>query len=469
MLFNSYTFLVFALAFFGLYYVLRHRAQNRLLLVASYVFYGAWDYRFLILILGSTIVDYTVALKLQRTERESHRKRLLFLSCAFNLGALGFFKYCGFFVDSATDVLALLGLQINPWSLNIILPVGISFYTFQTMGYTIDVYRRRQVPVRSFPDFALFVAFFPQLVAGPIERASHLLPQLAKKRTVRKANWITGGWLITWGLFKKCVVADNLGIVVDQVFGAAEPASGLCCLLAIYAFAFQIYCDFSGYSDIARGLGSLMGIKISLNFNRPYLARNPREFWRRWHISLSTWLRDYVYIPLGGSRSGKGRGYRNLMITMLLGGLWHGAAWTFVLWGAFHGSVVAIHRALIPKEGSDSGRRPLLDIMAWFGMFHVVCIGWLIFRADSVEQIVVFLRQILTAMWVDANAVHLVVCLSLFVAPLWIVEMWIKNHDNPTGRPGWNSGFGAALCSGLWLAIILLSPPAGRSFIYFQF
>ncbi|MDA1306433.1 MAG: MBOAT family protein, partial [Acidobacteria bacterium] len=321
-----------------------------MLLVASYVFYGAWDYRFLSLLGISTIIDYVVALRMADAAGR-HRKAWLIVSLVTNLGLLGFFKYFNFFVDSGNALLIALGVDPMPMRLHIVLPVGISFYTFQTLSYTIDVYRGKLDPTRSLRDFALFVAYFPQLVAGPIERATHLLPQVLNPRRLSMPLLHQGLWLISWGLFKKMVIANNLAIVVDRTFAAGSGATGAEYLIAIYAFAFQIYCDFSGYSDIARGLAALMGIDLMVNFNNPYAATNPREFWRRWHISLSTWLRDYLYVPLGGNRGALWQTYRALMLTMLLGGIWHGAQWTFVVWGLYHGVWLAVHRWMTMDRG----------------------------------------------------------------------------------------------------------------------
>jgi len=467
--FNSYTFLAFALVVFPLYYALPQRAQNRMLLLASYVFYGAWDYRFLTLILTSTVVDYLVGWKLHETDDPRRRKWLLAASCMVDLGILGFFKYCNFFIESAQGLARWFGMDGGSLRLDIVLPVGISFYTFQSLSYTIDIYRRKMAPQRNLLDFALFVAFFPQLVAGPIERASHLLPQLTRRRRVSPTQLLEGCWLVTRGFFKKIVVADHLAIVVNQIFQAETPPGGLPCLLALYAFAFQIYCDFSGYSDIARGLAKLMGIEVIVNFRRPYLARNPQEFWHRWHISLSTWLRDYLYIPLGGSRKGRGKTYRNLMITMILGGLWHGAAWTFVIWGTLHGVILTLHRWLVVDRGLGPLKTKVADWLAWIGMFHVVCLGWLVFRANDVQQVGVFLRQMVTAMRLDVAAATLMAYLLIFVVPLWILERWADNCDNPATRPGFNCGLGPVVFTALWTAIVLLAPLEAQDFIYFQF
>jgi alginate O-acetyltransferase complex protein AlgI len=349
--FNSFAFAVFLPTVLLLYWALPKRGQNLLLLGASYFFYGYWDWRFLSLLAISTVVDYTAALRIEREhgglDSTSRRRKKVWLlaSLCTNLGLLGFFKYFNFFADSFAELLASLGLTVNPMYLSVVLPVGISFYTFQTMSYTIDVYRGRMPATRRFFDFALYVSFFPQLVAGPIERAAVLLPQILNHRCFSRVQFLDGTHLIFWGLFKKVFVADNLAPVADRIF-AAGSCSAAETLLAAYAFAFQIYCDFSGYSDIARGCAKCMGFELMLNFDHPYVAENPREFWQRWHISLSTWLRDYLYIPLGGNRGGNLLMYRNLALTMLLGGLWHGAAWTFVIWGAYQGVLLIGHRII---------------------------------------------------------------------------------------------------------------------------
>lgn len=530
MLFNTWTFLVFALVVYGLYYVLPFRGQNRMLLVASYVFYGAWDWRFLSLIVLSSLIDYVAAQRIAAAASPSPRKRWLLLSCVANLGLLGVFKYFGFFAQSFADLGALVGWQVDAVTLDIVLPVGISFYTFQTMSYTIDVYRGTLRPVRSFEDFALFVAYFPQLVAGPIERASHLLPQLTKPRTIRREQVYEGAWLIAWGLFKKAVIADNVAPRIDEVFLLGNDwASGGACLVAIYGFAIQIYCDFSGYSDVARGLGKLQGVDIMRNFQIPYVATNPSEFWRRWHISLSTWLRDYLYVPLGGNRGGPLRTYRNLLLTMILGGLWHGAAWTFVLWGVYQGGLLALHRFFVIDRGlwlgwlrgvrregrkdraadgrlaggsggavsrraavgrggaapaptgvtrgvgsartpMGSGPRGLLGrFTAWFLMFHLVCLGWLIFRAKSVEQIGSFLRRIFGDFRFDQTEVHLLWPVLFFGGILVTYDFWLRNADDPRTRPGWNRGLGPVAVTVLALLALVFWPPRIQQFIYFQF
>src|SRR4051812_20491918 len=390
MVFNSLHFLWFFLVVYALYRVLPHRGQNWLLLIASYYFYAAWDWRFLGLLIASTVVDYSCGRLLERTADERRRKWLLGASLAFNLTLLGFFKYFNFFADNLHVVFGALGWQLDFVTLRVLLPVGISFYTFVTMSYVIDVYRREIRATRDPLEFAVFVAYFPHLVAGPILRASRLLPQIHLPRTITPEQMRDGAWLIAWGLFQKIFVADNLAPIANAIFDPGTAHTGVNVLLGVYAFAFQIYGDFAGYSNIARGVSKLMGIELLENFRFPYFVRTPQEFWRHWHISLSTWLRDYLYIPLGGNR---GRGWqtnRNLLITMVLGGLWHGAAWTFVLWGVYHGALLIAYRnaeRLAAVRRWVTAPSPLASLTSWAVMFHLTCLGWLIFRARSAAQL----------------------------------------------------------------------------------
>lgn len=392
MLFNSLQFAIFFIIVYGLYLLLNHRWQNILLLVASYIFYGFWDWRFLSLIFISTIIDYISGIKIYETDNVNRRKFWLILSVCTNLGMLGFFKYFNFFADSLQGFLQVFGFNIEPLFLKVVLPVGISFYTFQTLSYSIDIYRRKIAPTRRFLDYALFVAFFPQLVAGPIERAKNLLPQILNKRKIDLNKLYDGSWLVFYGLFKKVVIADNMGTIVDLIFGSNGMENGLLILIGSYAFAFQIYCDFSGYSSIARGIAKLMGFDIMVNFRLPYFAANMSDFWRRWHISLSSWLKDYLYIPLGGNRRGKAILYRNLILTMFLGGLWHGASWTFAIWGLYHGMILVLLRVIKPvlskiiKFKSFLLNNLLLSLKCLI-TFHLVCFGWIIFRSQSQSQL----------------------------------------------------------------------------------
>ena len=327
MLFNSIEFLIFLPIVFTFYWFIFNKnlsIQNFIILLSSYIFYGWWDYRFLSLIFLSTIVDYIIGLNIPRQESEKLQKLLLYVSILFNVSVLGFFKYYNFFIDSWLSLFSSFGYEIKSiWTLNIILPVGISFYTFQTMSYTIDIYRKKLKPTKDFISFASFVSFFPQLVAGPIERATNLLPQILNKREFRYEQGVQGLRLILWGLFKKVVIADSLSPIVDDIFSNYQDFSGGTLWLGAVYFAFQIYCDFSGYSDIAIGTSKLFGFEIMSNFRFPYFSRNIGEFWRRWHISLSTWFRDYLYIPLGGSKEGKWKSIRNIFVIFIVSGFWH--------------------------------------------------------------------------------------------------------------------------------------------------
>ena len=358
MLFNSIEFLLFLPTIFILYWFVFYKnlkIQNLLILISSYVFYGWWDYRFLSLIFFSTIVDYTVGLMIPKQNSKKKQKSLLLFSVLFNLGVLGVFKYYNFFVASWIDLFSSVGYEIKSvWTLNIILPVGISFYTFQTMSYTIDVFKRKLEPTKDFISFASFVSFFPQLVAGPIERASNLLPQILKKREFKFEQGFQGLRLILWGMFKKVVISDSLAPMVNNIFGNYEEFGGGTLWLGAIYFAFQIYCDFSGYSDIAIGTSKLFGFELISNFKFPYFSRNIGEFWRRWHISLSSWFRDYVYIPLGGSKEGKLKSTRNIFIIFLISGFWHGANWTFLVWGIYHAILISIYRLIEPSTRNFS-------------------------------------------------------------------------------------------------------------------
>ncbi len=384
MVFNSLQFVWFFLAVYALYRALPHRAQNWLLLIASYYFYAAWDSRFVALLAASTLVDYSCGLALGRMTDQRRRRLVMWLSIGFNLTMLGFFKYFNFFADNLHALLAAIGWPLDFVTLRVLLPIGISFYTFVTMSYVIDVYRREIEPTRDLVDLAVFVAYFPHLVAGPILRATSLLPQIQRPRRITAAQVREGLWLIAWGFFQKIFVADNLAPIASHVFALDAHLTGVNVLLGTYAFAFQIFGDFAGYSNIARGTSKLMGIELIENFRFPYLVLTPQAFWRHWHISLSTWLRDYLYRPLGGSRGTAWQTRRNLLITMLLGGLWHGAAWTFILWGLYQGLLLILYR---PFERAFAGLSRPGRFAAWLVMFHLTCYGWLIFRAPSLSKL----------------------------------------------------------------------------------
>ena len=477
MLFNSLDFALFLPIVFILYWGLcrkSKRHQNLLILVASYVFYGWWDWRFLSLLLISTVVDYTVGVQLYKRNNPKHRKVLLFVSLAVNLGVLGFFKYYNFFIDTFTSAFTFFGGSIQPNTLHIILPVGISFYTFQTLSYTIDIYRKKLKPTSDFISFATFVSFFPQLVAGPIERATHLLPQFYKKRAFNREQAIIGVKQIIWGLFKKIVIADSCAPYVHEIFATYETASSSTLILGVVYFAFQIYGDFSGYSDIAIGTARLFNMRLLPNFRYPYFSRNIGEFWRRWHISLSTWFRDYVYIPLGGSRGSKALHILNILVVFGIGGLWHGARWNFIVWGLLnalffipllfhknrHGysDTVAQHR-LLPS---------LKEMVSMLVTFIVVSIGWVFFRADSLSQAWGYLQGIgrldfhIELLRIERYTFEMIPLLLVLI----LVEWMYRKQEFPLG----SSRYEYIKTIGILLMILLFGSFSNlQEFIYFQF
>ena len=474
MVFNSLQFVEFFLVVYALYRLLPHRPQNWMLVAASYYFYAAWDWRFLFLLVGTTIVDFLVGRYLGRTEAAGRRRVALIASLTVNLGVLGFFKYFNFFASSLVSLAAVFGWHLDAVAIHVILPIGISFYTFMSMSYVIDVYRRELVPEKSFINFALFVSYFPHLVAGPILRAPLLLPQIARPRVITRPQIVEGLWLIGWGYFQKMFLADNLADLVGTVFGPSATPSGLDVLIAIYAFAFQIYGDFAGYSNIARGLSKLMGIELNINFLFPYFVTSPQAFWRNWHISLSTWLRDYLYIPLGGNRGTNAQTTRNLMITMILGGLWHGAAWTFVLWGVYQGVMLVIGRALttwtaharldVPR--GLNWRHVLLGVL----MFHVTCYGWLIFRADSLGQIARMTHLLVTDLVLSANTIQsLLVPLLATALPWLVVHVYQARRGSESAVLELQWPVRYAVYVAVFYLVIVFGDFQGAQFIYFQF
>jgi len=481
MFFNSLTYFIFLAIVLGCYFQLSHRWQNRLLLVASYVFYGWWDWRFLSLIFVSTLNDYVCGIQIFSQHRPESRKKYLYLSIIVNLSLLGFFKYWDFFIDSFAALLSNFGINAALPTLHIILPVGISFYTFQTMTYSIDIYRGELEPTNNFLDFALFVSFFPQLVAGPIERAKNLLPQIQNERHFDKDQMIRGFHLILWGLFKKVFVADNLGIIVDKIY--ANPAStGVEYIIATWAFAFQIYGDFSGYTDIARGTSKCLGIELMHNFKQPYFAINPSDFWRRWHISLSSWLKDYLYIPLGGNRKGTWKTYRNLSLTMLLGGLWHGAAWNFVIWGAYHGLLLIVHRVFttVVRPTSSSSSNLFIYMLKAFVMFQLTTVSWILFRAQNLNQIQVIFTSILNMSFDLSQSMSMLSEVLFFSAlpflamafqtskelrPSWFDEKSFLNYFKLSHLPLPTK----SIVYGVLSYLLCLYGAKAQSFIYFQF
>ncbi|MFM8332109.1 MAG: MBOAT family O-acyltransferase [Candidatus Methylumidiphilus sp.] len=546
MIFNSLEFALFLPIVLALYYASGHKAQNWILLIAGYIFYGFWDIRFLFLVSLSTVLDYCTGLMIgqgrmslaQRLAPSAHllgfallfllpdwhgihwdgggmsandwarlltptafglkvlalsaaavsiahalyplleklpepQKRLFFLRCSLfgQLGMLGVFKYYNFCVDSAGHLAEHLGLNAASLHLDIVLPIGISFYTFQTLSYVCDVYWRRMEPVARLRDFALFVCYFPPLVAGPIERASHLVPRILGERRANFDQFAQGGYLILLGLAKKMAIADGLADSVSSVYNSTGAVGWLDVAVGTVAFALQIYGDFSGYSDIASGVSLWFGIDLLRNFNQPYFSLNPAEFWRRWHISLSSWLRDYLYIPLGGNRGGEGRTQRNLLLTMVLGGLWHGAAWNFILWGFYQGSLLAIHRAIVgPKPREFTGTLwARLPRMLFFFVF--VCYGWLLFRANSFGQIVDFTRILLSDfsdMTLHMKRPPLGAMLGLAV--LAVIEVAQFKTQSVHFYARWPVfAHGAVYAMLVTLFLLGISNGGAQQFIYFQF
>lgn len=478
MLFNSLDFAVFLPIVFALYwFVTNHnlKLQNALIVAASYVFYGWWDWRFLSLIIFSTLVDYSIGRRLKNEQKQSTRKILLWTSIIVNLGFLGFFKYYNFFLDNFIAAFSLFGQEIQPNTLNIILPVGISFYTFQTLSYTIDVYKKKLEPTEDFIAFSAFVCFFPQLVAGPIERATNLLPQFYKKRTFEHDRALDGMRQILWGLFKKIVIADNCAEYANLIFNNYQDYNGGTLLLGAIFFTFQIYGDFSGYSDIAIGTSRLFGFDLKQNFATPYFSRDIAEFWRRWHISLSTWFRDYLYIPLGGSRGGTWMKVRNTFIIFLVSGFWHGANWTFIMWGGLN-ALYFLPLLLLKRNRTNLGvvaeGRVLPSLRELFQMgitFLLTVVAWVFFRSDSLNQAFEIIYSIITLK--EGNSYFLnpisnqsilkEIVLILFLLLIEYASLKI-NKDN-------NSFIFIQIVI-LAIMVTLLAPPTSDlSFIYFQF
>jgi alginate O-acetyltransferase complex protein AlgI len=475
-LFNSLTFVVFFVCVFALYWALRTpRPQNMLLLIASYIFYGAWSWKFLALLIASTVLDYAWGLLIaSRTDR---RQKRLFLLCSvvMNLAILGTFKYLGFFVTEASELLTALGLSASPRVLEIILPVGISFYTFQSMAYTIDVYRGKIPVERSLVDFALYVAFFPQLVAGPIERAGHMLPQFKVERRWQREALDSGLQLAVWGLFKKVVIADNLSPYVDTVYADPASFSGTALMTATIFFAFQIYCDFSGYSDTARGVARMLGFELVRNFNHPYISRTPVEFWQRWHISLSQWFQDYLYFPLAMyfmRRGGWMSRYAPHIISMTLIGFWHGANWTFITFGLYWGAVIALYLAAAERS-LPSGR--LLNGLAPALMFVIVCAGWVLFRAETMSEAGYVLTHLFSFEGVPVvlrpQITHPAI-LWLLIGVLLFAE-WVQRNRPAVAQAVSTGTLPAMAWRYALIAAILcsfaLAQQGSQPFIYFQF
>jgi alginate O-acetyltransferase complex protein AlgI len=476
MLFNTLDFWLFFALVYAVYLLLGTRAQNVWLLIASYFFYACWDWRFVFLLGLSTGIDWLLAQRIADEPSRAGAKRWVALSVVINLIFLGTFKYFNFFVGSAAALIEAMGFQASFPVLNVVLPVGISFYTFQSMSYIVDVYRKDIEPSPSLIEFALFVAFFPHMVAGPIMRASVLLPQMGRPRVVRATDVTEGFHLAMIGLFKKVVIADNLSPIADLVFARQLGYVPGALHLGALAFAFQIYADFSGYSDIARGVARMMGFTLMENFQEPYFSTSITEFWRRWHISLSTWLREYLYIPLGGNRGSTARTYRNLMLTMTLGGLWHGAAVTYVIWGAYQGVLLSIERALGVRgarevDGSTAGAPSgIVHLLRMAVTFHLVCLGWIFFRADPSAPLMLMAARFLNpAGWLFMPA-ELAAPALLAIAPIVLLDFARRRlrDDLPllALRP-WP--LRSLVYAGLIYAFVLVGRFDSHAFIYFQF
>lgn len=483
MLFNSIDFAIFFPVVFFLYWFVFKRnlkVQNLFVVAASYVFYGWWDWRFLILIFASTVVDYVIGRGLAKNEEQKKRKILLWISIIVNIGLLGFFKYFNFFVDSFITAFSLFGISLKSPTLHIILPVGISFYTFQTMSYTIDVYRRNLAPTKDFIAFTAFVSFFPQLVAGPIERATNLLPQFFAKREFNYKKAVDGLKQILWGLFKKIVIADQCGVFVDRVYENQAIYPGSMLLLGAIFFAFQAYGDFSGYSDIAIGTARLLGFNLSRNFAYPYFSRNFTEFWRRWHISLSSWFRDYVYIPLGGSKSGTAITIRNTFIVFILSGLWHGANWTFIIWGALNAFYI-LPQILFPGKGKhkqivayDRNSPTFKELVAILGTFLLHTLSIIFFRSETINGAFGYFNRLFSASLFSLPPVGDIVSIVpiIILIVFFIIMEWIgRREEYAIARTGKNQSriVRWSFYSFVIFLIGMYMHVGGSPFIYFQF
>lgn len=479
MLFNSIEFAVFLPIVFALYWFITNKSlklQNLLIVVSSFIFYGWWDWRFLLLLVFSASVDYFVGIGLSHQQNKQKRQRLLLLSIIVNLGILGFFKYYNFFAESFIDAFSFLGMKPSIRSLNIVLPVGISFYTFQALSYSIDVYKRKLEPTKDIAAYFAFISFFPQLVAGPIERATHLLPQFYKKRIFEYQDGTEGMRLILWGLFKKVVVADNCAVFVNAVFADYANATSLQLILGVVFFAFQIYGDFSGYSDMALGIARLFGFNLMTNFKTPYFSRDIAEFWRRWHISLTTWFRDYVYIPIGGSKNGKGKAILNTFIVFIVSGFWHGANWTFIAWGSLN-ALFFIPLLLLNKNRSnlntvaeERGYPNLIEVFQISTTFILICISWVLFRSESLTDAIHYLTHIFDPGKGVGNIEVGISLLLVIIAVLIYFDWNFRTEVVPFSN--WTKSLPKRYSA--YLIVILLIAFYGayinpQSFIYFQF
>lgn len=467
MLFDTPVYFAFLTLVVTVYWRLPWKKQNWLLLGASYIFYGWWDWRFLGLMIASTSLDYFIAFWIAGATDITRRKRFLILSITLNLTFLGFFKYFDFFVDSFLSAAASMGIHnLSAPLIRVLLPPGISFYTFQEIAYIVDVYRGRQKPSRSFTEYALFVSLFPHLIAGPIQRPSHLLAQIHRPRIFDNSRFFDGVMLIMFGLFRKCVIADQCGILANLAFDGGLGHGFYPTLIGAFAFAFQIYGDFAGYTDLARGSAQLLGFEFVVNFRRPYLAVTLQDFWHRWHISLSTWLRDYLYIPLGGNQKGLGRTYVNLLITMLLGGLWHGANWTFVVWGGLHGSWLALER-FFAEQLACPIQKKLGAAVSRILTLTVVSVGWIIFRSSTLHSAMIMLGDLRNFTW-NPQFFPILIFMAVLGGVVIASDLLLEQRDAQylfQDMPA----FGIAFAAVLMLVISLYGALNSNAFIYFRF
>lgn len=438
MLFNSLSFALFLPLVFGLYWSFKHslKLQNLLILIASYFFYGCWDWRFMFLLAFSTFLDFYSSIEIEKASSQKRKKLWLTLSVGLNLGFLGFFKYYNFFIDSFSNLLNSIGFEVHPWTLQIILPVGISFYTFHGLSYIIDIYYGRIKAERNIINYSVFVSFFPLLVAGPIERATHLLPQIKKQRNFDYPQAVDGMRQILWGLFKKMVIADNCAIYANQIFANPEDQSGSNLVLGAIFFTFQIYGDFSGYSDIALGVAKLFGINLLKNFNYPYFSRDIAEFWRRWNISLSTWFRDYLYIPLGGSKGGNWMRVRNTFIIFIVSGFWHGANWTFIFWGFLNALFIMpsiifkTNRNNLEIVAYDRILPSLKDFVNMVITFTLTIFAWIFFRAHSLNHAFNYISNIFKSSLFTFPTLNKSAFATLILVSILIIIEWIGRRNN---------------------------------------
>lgn len=479
MQFNSFTFVLFLITVFAVYWMIpsgKLRIRHIFLIIASYVFYGWWDWRFLILLFISCLIDFLVAIGMDKSNSKKRRKFLIGISLVVQLGILCTYKYFDFFTDSFATLLNTLGFTVHPLTLNLVLPAGVSFYTFQTLSYTIDVYRGKMKANKDPFAFFAFVSFFPQLVAGPIERATHMLPQFEKSHIFSEQKCLQGLRIFLWGFFKKVVIADNCAYFANSIFNNYSHMSGLELSAGAVFFAFHIYGDFSGYSDMAVGTAKLLGFDLMQNFRTPYFSRDIAEFWRKWHISLSTWFRDYLYIPLGGSKGGKSKAIRNIFIIFLVSGLWHGANWTFVVWGLLN-AIYFLPLLLRNKNRShleDIAMNRLLpngkEVAQMFITFTLTCFAWVFFRSLTIEDAFAYLKGIVTHPFFPdnySNFSHRVfIPLTIFLTMDWFIFRWTDAHER---IENWSTRKKWAFTALILLVTLLYYQNEASSFIYFQF